>query len=522
MKIVFDIAFEERLEERDHDAPLVLGDEALLVDPHIAAVAQHLQGGGVGGGTADAEFFHALHERGFRKARRRLGEMLGGNDLALFQLLVRAHGGEAVRVLVLVRVVLAFLINGEEAVKFYHGAGGAKLKFARARLGLDVDSGALEFCRLHLARDGANPDQLVEFRLIRLEELRDVRGFPREVGRAHGFVRFLRVLRLVFVDARRVGNIFLAVFGFDHLARAGDRARIKLDAVGSHIGDEADGFAADVGAFVQALRDPHGDRGRKTKFAAGFLLHRRGRERRVGIALRGLCLDRGDGELRVLQCLLEIGGFRAGADIEAGDLLAVGADETRFESFVARRGQRRRDRPVFLRNKLLDSSSRSQTSRSATDCTRPAEREPGSFRHSTGERVKPTRLIEGAACEISVHKRRVDLARMRHRFRDGLFGDGVEYDALDFLAVGRAFFLEDFEDMPRDRFALAIGVGGEDQLVGALQRLCDLVDAGLGAAVDLPDHLEVVVGRDRAVFRRQVAHMAIGGEYPRSRGRGIC
>ena len=37
------------------------------------------------------------------------------------------------------------------------------------------------------------------------------------------------------------------------------------------------------------------------------------------------------------------------------------------------------------------SSSRSQTSRSATDCTRPAERAPGSLRHSTGERVKPTR-----------------------------------------------------------------------------------------------------------------------------------
>ena len=30
-------------------------------------------------------------------------------------------------------------------------------------------------------------------------------------------------------------------------------------------------------------------------------------------------------------------------------------------------------------------------SRSATDCTRPAERLPGSFRHSTGDRVKPTR-----------------------------------------------------------------------------------------------------------------------------------
>ena len=37
------------------------------------------------------------------------------------------------------------------------------------------------------------------------------------------------------------------------------------------------------------------------------------------------------------------------------------------------------------------STSRSTTSRKATDCTRPAEREPGSLRQSTGERVKPTR-----------------------------------------------------------------------------------------------------------------------------------
>ena len=37
------------------------------------------------------------------------------------------------------------------------------------------------------------------------------------------------------------------------------------------------------------------------------------------------------------------------------------------------------------------SASRSHTSRSATDCTRPAERAPGSLRHSTGESVKPTR-----------------------------------------------------------------------------------------------------------------------------------
>src|SRR5689334_14244658 len=40
----------------------------------------------------------------------------------------------------------------------------------------------------------------------------------------------------------------------------------------------------------------------------------------------------------------------------------------------------------WVRNASI-SSSRSTTRRSATDWTRPAEREPGSLRHSTGERV---------------------------------------------------------------------------------------------------------------------------------------
>ena len=37
------------------------------------------------------------------------------------------------------------------------------------------------------------------------------------------------------------------------------------------------------------------------------------------------------------------------------------------------------------------SCSRSTIRRRATDCTRPADRAPGSLRHRTGDRVKPTR-----------------------------------------------------------------------------------------------------------------------------------
>ena len=110
-----------------------------------------------------------------------------------------------------------------------------------------------------------------------------------------------------------------------------------------------------------------------------------------GLRRAGLASTVDDREVRGLDRLLEVFGFRAGADVEPLDLLAVGADEARLEGVAARRRQRRDQRPVFAGTNFSISSSRSQTSRSATDCTRPAERAPGSLRHSTGESVKPTR-----------------------------------------------------------------------------------------------------------------------------------
>ena len=75
-EVVFDIAGEEAFQERGQHAALVLGNEALLVDAHIAAVLEHLQDRGIGRGPADAELLHALDQRRFRIARRRLGEVL--------------------------------------------------------------------------------------------------------------------------------------------------------------------------------------------------------------------------------------------------------------------------------------------------------------------------------------------------------------------------------------------------------------------------------------------------------------
>ena len=49
-------------------------------------------------------------------------------------------------------------------------------------------------------------------------------------------------------------------------------------------------------------------------------------------------------------------------------------------------------------------------------------------------------------------------------------------------------------------------------LVGALQGLGDVVQPLLGLGIDFPEHVEIVVGVDRAILRRQVADMAKGGQ----------
>jgi hypothetical protein len=46
--------------------------------------------------------------------------------------------------------------------------------------------------------------------------------------------------------------------------------------------------------------------------------------------------------------------FRTRADIEALEFFAIGADETRFKGFLARRRQCREQRPIFAANEFFD------------------------------------------------------------------------------------------------------------------------------------------------------------------------
>jgi hypothetical protein len=66
--------------------------------------------------------------------------------------------------------------------------------------------------------------------------------------------------------------------------------------------------------------------------------------------------------------------------------------------------------------------------------------------------------------------------------------------------------------MPADRLALAIRVSGQDQSVGLLGGIGDLAHARLLVAIQLPVHLEALVGADRAVLGRQIADVTIAGQ----------
>jgi hypothetical protein len=101
---------------------------------------------------------------------------------------------------------------------------------------------------------------------------------------------------------------------------------------------------------------------------------------------------------------------------------------------------------------------------------------------------------------------------MWHRVCHRLLGDGIEYDTLHRLRLDRLFLLEHFQHVPGDRLALAVRVRGEDQLVGALYGAGDVVQPLGSLVIDLPNHAEIVVRIDRAIFRGEVADMTKRGQ----------
>ena len=137
-----------------------------------------------------------------------------------------------------------------------------------------------------------------------------------------------------------------------------------MQAVGTHIGNQADRFAVKINPLIKLLGDLHGSPGAEAKLTRGFLLQSTGGKRRRGPALTRASLDRIHSKDAVQQAQVRQDGRGA---VKRGDLAAVGLvddidvidfDQLRREFAFAPvqilPGQPAVNRPVFDWNKSLD------------------------------------------------------------------------------------------------------------------------------------------------------------------------
>ena len=316
----------------------------------------------------------------------------------------------------------------------------------------------------------------------------------------------LRVLRLVLVHAWIGRHVARAEALADRIARRVHRLRRHVHAIGAHVGDQS--------GLVQPLRGRHGRARAETELAAGLLLQRRGDERRRRVAADGAGFDRFDAQrTRGDRAHSALGGVAIG-QIEALELAPLEHGQPCLVVLATRSAQNRAHRPVLARTEHLDLhlaiDDQAQAHRlHAAGRLRARQLAPQHRRELEADQV-----VERPAREIGAHQLHVDLARRAHRGRHGRLRDRVEHDPTDrrvllqCLAPGQRFL-----QMPADRLALTVRVGRKDQHRIRLERFGDCAHVLLAVRGDLPLHLEAVLGVDRSILGRQVAHVPVGREY---------
>ena len=359
------------------------------------------------------------------------------------------------------------------------------------------DRGPLEIGRGHLAGHRALEDQIVELGLIAA-----ARTILLEIGGPDRFVSFLRILGLGRIEARLVGQVIGVIPVRDGLAAGIDCARVHLHTIGTHICDRP--------RLIQRLRQPHGVAGRIAELARSFLLQGRSGERRRGAALQRLGLDILDREARFLDSLLGRLGAAFIAQRQLLQLLPVELDQPRIE-LRAVLLQLCQHRPVFVGAELLDlglaANDQAQRHRLDAPCTL-GPRQAAPQHRRQGEAIE---IVERAARQIGIDQILVELARGLHRIGDGLLSDGIEGNAVD-LVGQRLALLQQFADVPADRFSFAIRVSRENEAVRLLGVVGDFLEAALLVAIEFPVHREILVRAHAAILGRQIADMAVAGQ----------
>ena len=379
---------------------------------------------------------------------------------------------------------------------------------------MDVHRGGVKFRVHHLAGHGALPNHLVELELVGRQKR--LHAFGRAVhGRgADGFVRFLCVFGFGFVHARAVRQEIRADFFVDVMADFGERVFGQGNAVGTHVGNQADGALSHVDAFKKLLRGAHGAVGGKAQFAHGVLLHG-GRGIGCGGFARGFLFRHfGHAGFLALQCDQNrgLGGFvwqRELLQFVALPLREFGGKLGAAFVAVQMHG------PIFLRFKGADFvfAFANQPQRRALYA--PGTQTAPDFLPQQRGQIKADQIIQRTARLLRVHQMNVQAAR---RFQSSLhpFGrDFMEHHALYFLfhILHAALGFQNFGNVPRNRFAFPIRVGGQVNVFRFFGGFHDFVHMLHGFGGNFVFHGEVVVRIDRAVFLDEVAHMAERGKH---------
>ena len=337
------------------------------------------------------------------------------------------------------------MVNAQKAGKHQHLSRSAEHAFTH----VDVHRGGVKFRVHHLAGHGALPNHLVELELVGRQKR--LHAFGRAVhGRgADGFVRFLRVFGFGFVHARAVRQEIRADFVFNIVADFGERVFGQGNAVGTHVGNQADGALSHVDAFKKLLRGAHGAVGGEAQFAHGVLLHGGGGVGRGGFA-RGLlfrhvghacffALQRGqNGGLAGFVRQRELFQFAA---LPLGEL---GAEFGAAFVAVQMHG------PVFLRFKRADFVFAFANQPQGGTLHAPSAQTAPDFFPQERRQIKADQIVQRTARLLRVHQMDVQAAR---RFQSSLhpFGrDFVEHHALYFLVhiLHAALGFQNFGNVP--------------------------------------------------------------------------
>jgi hypothetical protein len=328
-------------------------------------------------------------------------------------------------------------------------------------------------------------------------------------------VRFLGIARLGLVNAHFLGYGFFAVFLGDDFAHLTHRIGGEIDRVRAHVGDEADAAFTEIHTFIKLLCQPHRALRRIAQLARGLLLQRGGGERRRRVAAPLFLVD-GDHmqeALRgILDGLLDVPCAGLVGEAELLHFLARELDQLQRKSLraVFAFGL---ERPVFLgfedADLLLALADHAQR-RTLHAAGRQAA---AHFLPEQRREIETDQVVERASRLLGVHQVKRQVARFGHRALHLALGDFVEHHALDFLALEVAALFEQLAQMPGNGFAFTVRVGGEEEVLGFLERTRDGFHVLFVALDRLVTHLEVLVGIDSAFLGDEVAHVAIGSKH---------